>query len=694
MQEVQLYISGEKVNLFKDETISLNDSIQNVRDISKIFTAFTKQFNLPASRTNNKIFKHFYNYDITAGFDARFKVDALIKLNGVDFKKGKLRLNTAELKDNVAYSYKVVFFGETVTLSDLLGDDDLKALGSELTDFDQIYSASNTLNGLTRGWTLSGGTLSLNSTSGTATGDFIYPFISSDKRYFYDTSTPATNDNNIWISSTTYVTGNLKGLHFVDLKPAIKVIHLIKAIETKYGLTFSTDFFSSSNENFDDLFLWLHREKGSLSKQIGISSYEVRLNEWALTSPDTELRTDENTTLISSFVLFGNVVSFEYKVTVNVTGSGLYDIVIINNNTGDIYYEDLGLAGNITECYSFNISDGAVDYPKLQIKTVGGITAFNTSLQIIRTTAYSGGENVVTSNYTFNGGGDITLSTGLTIGDNLPKMQVIDFLTSLFKMFNLTAYVENDIIVVKTLDDYYSEGVDRDITKYIDVSKQTVSRSKLYSKIDFKFKPPKTLFAITTSEINNFEFGNLKFKANEDTYDGGGYAINIAYEKMVYERMVDDNTGSHIDYQWGYFVDKDEKPTVGAPLLFYAQKQTASDTAYFDNGSSYQSFTKYMKPANTRGDGLQTINFGSEIDEFFLNTNTESLFANFYDNYISNLFNVRARIIKVTAFLPLSFMLNYSLADTVIISGNKYRINNIKINLQTRKSELELINIV
>jgi len=41
--------------------------------------------------------------------------------------------------------------------------------------------------------------------------------------------------------------------------------------------------------------------------------------------------------------------------------------------------------------------------------------------------------------------------------------------------------------------------------------------------------------------------------------------------------------------------------------------------------------------------------------------------------------------------LPLSFLLNYNLNDTIIISGKKYLINNIKINLQTGKTNIELI---
>ena len=64
MQIIELYIEDQKVDLFKDESVSITDSIQNVRDISKIFTAFSQQFNLPASKTNNKIFKHYYNFDI------------------------------------------------------------------------------------------------------------------------------------------------------------------------------------------------------------------------------------------------------------------------------------------------------------------------------------------------------------------------------------------------------------------------------------------------------------------------------------------------------------------------------------------------------------------------------------------------------------------------------------------------------
>ena len=46
----------QQVDLFEDETISVTSKIQDIRDISKVFTDFSQSFTLPASKKNNKIF--------------------------------------------------------------------------------------------------------------------------------------------------------------------------------------------------------------------------------------------------------------------------------------------------------------------------------------------------------------------------------------------------------------------------------------------------------------------------------------------------------------------------------------------------------------------------------------------------------------------------------------------------------------
>ncbi len=84
-------MGNDRVDLFKDESVQLTQTIQNVKDIAKVFTEFTQTFAVPASRVNNKIFQHYYNFDIDFGYDARNKADAKLELNDAPFKNGKIK---------------------------------------------------------------------------------------------------------------------------------------------------------------------------------------------------------------------------------------------------------------------------------------------------------------------------------------------------------------------------------------------------------------------------------------------------------------------------------------------------------------------------------------------------------------------------------------------------------------------------
>ena len=268
MFTIQLFIldndgSHKRVDMFKDESVSITQTIQNVKDISKVFTDFTKTFNLPASSTNNKLFKHYYNSDVVSptnnllsDFDARIRRDAIIELNHMPFKKGKIRLDGVDMKNSKPYTYKVTFFGNTVNLNTLLGDDDLSNLDTELESYDQTYSTSQ-----------------LRSKLISTIGDVIVPLITHTRRLIYDSSDPAAYNGSTNLdpeASTTlgkkidnvhYNASGLQGLLLTELKYALRVDAIIQAIQSKYSLTFSDDFFNSTNEPYYNLFMWLHRKK-------------------------------------------------------------------------------------------------------------------------------------------------------------------------------------------------------------------------------------------------------------------------------------------------------------------------------------------------------------------------------------------------------------------------------------------------
>ena len=149
MSRFQLYINNQNVELYKDESVSLTETIQDVRDVANVFTDFSKPFNLPASDTNNKIFKHYYRFNIAQGytFDARKMVDARIELNTIPYRDGKIRLEGVDLEKGVPKSYRVTFFGSTVDLKNILGDDEISSL-TWLSNFNTQYSYSEIENTL------------------------------------------------------------------------------------------------------------------------------------------------------------------------------------------------------------------------------------------------------------------------------------------------------------------------------------------------------------------------------------------------------------------------------------------------------------------------------------------------------------------------------------------------------------------
>ena len=122
--------------MFKDESITITESIQNVKDIEKVFTAFTQSFSVPASKTNNKIFEHYYNFNID-GFDGRKKVAATIELNSIPFQTGKIKLEGVDMKNNKANTYRITFFGDIVDLKDKLGEKKLSDL--DLSTYNLSY---------------------------------------------------------------------------------------------------------------------------------------------------------------------------------------------------------------------------------------------------------------------------------------------------------------------------------------------------------------------------------------------------------------------------------------------------------------------------------------------------------------------------------------------------------------------------
>ena len=733
-REVEIYINtagfGETVtykrlDIFSEESINITNSIQDIRDIAKVFTDYSQQFCLPASSPNNLIFKHYYNFDIIGGYDARVKREALIKINGEDYKKGFLSLNSVSMKNGVAFAYMAVFYGKTVNLNLLFGDDELDDLASYsdayLSQFNQLYTASVAEIGFTDGYNLVSGSLQVNN-SGSTAGDLCYPFISGNSHYYYDSqhsSGPPLREDVVSrnVASSSGSTQHPAGISLIDLKPAIRLYHIILGIEDKYGITFSkngtNDFFSTSNASFYELYLWLHREKGDLSSQIAIASFELFLNQYTFATGFSDPRSNSNTELVASIVYdAGDTIETYYEYVINVTpsGSGVYTLELFDSVSGEVIGTSEHSGDGVAVSRTFTLRKDAftgfgtqIFKPVLRVKTentgISGIQVNGLTINVV-IEDQDGPSGGYAATYTFNNGGSNGIFVELNVVDNMPKMKVIDFLTSIFKMFNLTAFYDGETIKVRTLDKFYDEGTSHDVSQYIHADKHTVDKANIYSKIDFEYQEASTFAIVNSNEITNDEFGNERLNnsstsiSNPLAFDGGTYTVKLGFEHVMYERMTDQEDDTDTTVQWGWMASKDQNPILGKPLVFYCRKQD-TDTIYTTGGDDLD---QYIRPANTltttSNTKLQTIHFGEETDEYFAEKNSNSLFNNYYFNYIVPIYNEKSRLSKFESTLPLRLVTKLELNDKLIISGRSYKINKIQMNINTGKATLELINEV
>jgi hypothetical protein len=281
------------------------------------------------------------------------------------------------------------------------------------------------------------------------------------------------------------------------------------------------------------------------------------------------------------------------------------------------------------------------------------------------------------------------------ISRQMPEMKVIDFLSGLFKMFNLLVYKDGDNINVELAKVYYQNEDAYDITKYVDMEKATVNRLFQYKKMDFKFKSKESFLVQFSDEIQGVPFAEEDFGDNR--FDGGTYTVELPFEKMMYERLTDTDDDSLTLIGQGAFLNKQFEPTIGEPLIFASILNSNGNDELTIGSLTPQ---QYRRPSNVTslgswgyGQRLQ-MNFGLEADEYLgeIPSNSTNLFEDGYFDYVQTMFDPASRLFKYTAYLPLSILLKLQLKDKLVIANNAYRINSIKTNLLTNKTELELYN--
>jgi hypothetical protein len=661
-RSVQLYIEGQRIELFQDEAIQVTSSIQNVQDLSKTYTDFSQGFTVPASSHNNAIFEHWYQSDVNATNDPNIRRDAYIEIDLTTFRKGKIQLEGAVITNGKPSAYNITFFGEGVTLKDLFGEDllsdlDYTALSHDFTSNEVKARIEDNTNAY----------------------DVKWPLITSNRIWEYQ-STPVNIPLPNWLVAT--ITQN--DIHTTsgairkdELFPAVRVTKVIEAIESKYGITFNGTFLN--DERFTKLFLWF-KGKETLVK----TSYGYELSSTSVVPTFT------NYDLTSYYTSATNTINFQELPAV-LTHRLIYNITATTSSEN--YFIDIYQNGNLYNTITgfgtgtYTLADVAqvvgldVDYT-FKIRTEGNNTIdSNLVYEVDYITTGSVNTDYLTVTYS-----SLSMSLQLDLSANAPVMKIADFLKGIMLMFNMTIYsIKDNEYWLEPLDDWYSKGAVIDITSFTDVTSIEHNRMPLYKKIQFKFQDSECFLNTNFSQTYNRNYGDTTYQYN---YDGGEFTIEVPFENLLQTKY----NGTQ-DLQLGYSLNGSFAPYVPKPVLFYQYDNQVTDFKYENDGGGHSTITTYTPFGQDllyNGNDV-TLNFAPETSTL-LNTPIQVTgFSQYYFSYLYNLYNLKQRLVNVKTNLPTSLVTGLQLNDRLVIRDKRYIINEMKTNLSTGDVDLQLI---
>jgi hypothetical protein len=641
----------EQIELFNDEQVVVNSSVQNISDISKVFTDFSQSFSVPASTINNAIFQHFYQSDVDANVDHNVRRKAYIEIDLTPFRRGKISLEKANLKDGQPESYQITFYGDIRTLKDAFGEDKLTDL--DLTSLEFAYSGAEILDRIT---------------DLTTDYDVRYPLIANTRLWTYH-------------HGSEDVTTTAHAIQYNELFPAVKVSKLFEAIESTYGLTFYGTFLL--DPKFTNVFLI---GKNTNEYQFLTETKKVDIDQviaTLVTPPNTydpsnyvNIYTSEITTQELIGVLFHTIT---FQIT-NLSVAGTWYIEVFQNGN---YYQTIqgdttGSFGNIT----IQNTSGLNDVFTFQMKA-------STSMDIDMLIEYSITDANAITNYAQMSTVTTSLTGNVSLNQTLPDMKVADFFSGILKEFNATCVgVAEDEFEILPLDEWYAKGAIVDVTEFTDLESIDIERIKLYKKIAFKYQDSESFVNKNYFKITNQQYGNVEYQY---AYDGDEYVIESPFENLLFTRS-EDNMGDYAIL--GYFLNESYNAYTPKPTLLYLYGESdvlAHDIKFYngsghDNISSYALFGQDFTYQNTK----YSLNFGADNSIIHNETIQNGLFATYYFPYLTNLFNLKNRLIYVKTNLPISLLTGLKLNDRLIIRDKRYIINEMKSNLTTGDVEFSL----
>ena len=693
------------VDLYEDEDIPLTLSVDDFKNVAEKVQSYSKAFNLPATKRNNKIFDNIFDITRTDDgivFNPYMKTQSILKQDGFILFEGYLRLIDIQDKEG-EISYNVNLYSEVIALADLLEERTFSNLS--FTELSHSYDKDQIKNS----WNDSGGTgisYTNPSTSGfrDANDTLKYPFI--DWNHDFSVANGSTGSN---------ATLNMPELTSLEqaFRPTIQLKYLIQRIFQDTPFTFTSAFFDTTD--FEKLYMdfnWgsestIIEGQGTLEN----NPFNTSLTTYKPLELDTTDFPDEFGYDSANFNFVaandGTSYTFDYAFTVYMTVAADLSFRWFKKNA----------AGNITEIKDASLVLGSGLNPPQYIDRVGSFTITLNQNETIgayfkTASAAAGAQGVLSFNY--------STYVNATVGVKLVTSDVLlqtlrgelgqwQFLKGIMNMFNLVSIPDksnpNNILIEPYADVFINNtncsstgevslacrSIAHDWTEKIDISEiKLTPLTELNKKTIFKF----------VEDDDDYAFMNYKNSVGghlygSKIYDASGFTI-LTGEKEIIAEPFAATLSKMLMTQFAEFVtpaiysyNADDGTSEGfdnSPRILYNNgKVTMANSSYYipaHNGLSSENQSIYLQFSHLSDvptiSGTRDFNYGEcQLMTGLGNSVPNNLFNLYWLPYYSELYNPDTRTMVLKVNLTPSDLNTLNMYDTIFIKNREFRINKI-----------------
>lgn len=667
------------IDLYENEKMHLNYKFTDLTDFASVGN-YSREFRIPASKTNVDFFGAIFNVNFDGWFDFRKKVEATLTVNTIPIASGHVQVKKLYWQSGKLFEFEIVFFGEVPNLARLLNEKKLKDIESIVAgdlDYDLLHENVET-----------------------PPND--YTILTLCDKW----NLTATNVEGQPVYSTT-IGGQptYKPLYVGHLTPAVKAQYLFDEIMSDAGLQYQSNRLHECLDNVYVPFVngqYLNSALGlnDIASNLGLASnlnniafannnqyynlytqfteYEDAGNDWSsgiYTAPFTGTFTFRcwinGTATSTGGTNVGNVL-FGFHPKVNNVFS---DQDTFTYSLGTSTTNTLSSIANIT----LELTQGD------QVKFVFGAQPFtsgNGTMEI----DFTGNANV---GYTGTGVELVSVGTALT-GDtvlmefNAPDMKQIDFITSIQKMFNLVFVADKTLpntLRIEPMVEYIASGNTLDWSQKLDLSK------------DIMYSPTTDLqkAKFTFTYASDSDFFNSVYTDNGRTY--GRYEVTESDFEVINEFATGEekvelafaSTPSapveNTDVVVPKFLNAEGQFVQPKPRILYYFADFFVNMYDEVSDSVVQTAVKCLNNYSTMNATVadSDLNFAPEIPPHTIIANPyNNLYNLYWRNYYRELYDGQARILEGMFALTLNDIFTFQFSDKIWIIDSWWRILDIE----------------